>query len=373
VHKELLKLFRDLFKLEGVQVNDVIAKCIYGIIEKLLFVSEGHLLSREFKPNYGDMDYSSTALDSLYGATLSSLIKYAISQHKNKKDITLILDKLLDKSEYEETRTVIGKYLVDLYSIYPGWTELNINKILPENDSAKFNAAWTTFIIFSCIDMFDLLKPKYEYALKNKLGVNSEKYMKFLGKYLLQYYYLVSGKISLDDNMMELIFDIPGLLQSGVISIGEHLEKEEHIPIQIIDRLKSLWDYIIFKLNVNNESKYYEALKGFQLWYGYGYKIPQEKRKWLLDGIHDLVVNRCIDMAYIFDDNTKKALLEDLPKSARKVFEIVREHSKMVEKSKGMLHDYGIEVMKEVFSYIKNTHLKMIMFLKMKKIGLLMK
>jgi hypothetical protein len=90
-----------------------------------------------------------------------------------------MLDKLLNESEYEETWTLFGQYLPNLYALFQDWTKQNINKILPENDNAKLKGAWITYIIVNqarC-EMFDLLKSKFEYALKKKLYIEYKDYM----------------------------------------------------------------------------------------------------------------------------------------------------------------------------------------------------
>jgi hypothetical protein len=130
--------------------------------------------------------------------------------------------------------------------------------------------------------------------------------------------------------------------------IGELLRAKE-CPEENIDRLKSLWDDVISK-NTANQSKYRCVLKEFQLWYGYGHKFFSDG-KWLLDQMHNLVVNYKIDMDILFH-NIKEALQEDLPIHTRKVFEIVKDHSEtMAEKDIA----YIIEFIKEILKYIKNN------------------
>jgi hypothetical protein len=352
VYITLLRLFgKDLFEPEKLYVGDEVAKSIYGIIKKLLFVSEGHLLLKKLEPNYGGLN----------GVTVSSLIEYAIWQHKNKKDIAYIipmLDELLNKSEYEETWTLVGKYLPYLYFLFEDWTKQNINKILPVNDNTKFKAAWITYVIanYANSTLFDLCKDKFEYALKNKLYIADKRYMEALGRHI-SLHYAITKQINLGDDMMKLIFNIPELLQSMINFIGQSLKKEKWSE-ENINRFKSLWEWIIFNLNADNRSKYHPALKAFQFWYGYGYKSFSD-REWLLDQMYNLVVKDKIDMGRSFFYNTKEALEEDLPMHAREVFEIVREHDKrMVEKDsvyKWYLTTDYIEVIKKVLGYIKNN------------------
>jgi hypothetical protein len=50
---ELLRLFsKDLFKSEGLQVDDEVVKSVCGIIKKVLSVSKGHSLLKELESNY---------------------------------------------------------------------------------------------------------------------------------------------------------------------------------------------------------------------------------------------------------------------------------------------------------------------------------
>jgi hypothetical protein len=354
VYITLLILFEDLFKSERLQVGDEVAKSIYGIIKKLLFVSEGHLLLKELEPNYGDLKYADTASNNLYGIAVESLIQYVTWQYKNKKDITditLVLDELLNKSKYEETWTLLGCHLLNLYLLFQDWTKQNINKILPVNDNTKFKAARITYIIIisNVADKpsFDLCKDKFEYALKNKLYIADERYIKDLGRHI-SLHYAITKQINLGDDMMKLIFNIPELLQSMINFIGESL-KGKNWSEENIDRFKSLWDWIISNSNAANQSKYHCGLKEFQLWYGYGYKSFSD-REWLLDRMYNLVVKYKIDMGMSFFHNTKEALQEDLPKHSRKVFEIVRKHEMAREEEVG-----DKEVIKKVLGYIKNN------------------
>ncbi|MDR2818007.1 MAG: hypothetical protein LBB37_01025 [Endomicrobium sp.] len=365
VYITLLRLFEeDLFKSERLQTYDVVEKSIYDIIKKLVFDSKGSLLSNELKSNCYGLNYLNTASNNLYGVAVESLIKYAILQHKNKKDITditLVLDELLNKSKYEETWTLLGCHLLNLYLLFQDWTKQNINKILPANDNTKFKAAWITYIIanYANSTLFDLCKDKFEYALKNKLYIADKRYMEALGRHI-SLHYAIGEQINLDDDMMKLIFDIPELLQSMINFIGKSL-KGINLSEENIDRFKSLWDWIIFnlsKLNAANQSKYHYALKEFQLWYGYGYKSFPD-REWLLDQMYNLVVEYKIDMGISFFYNTEEALQEDLPMHTMKVFEIVREHSKSMAEKDNMYMHYmptaSIEIIKKVLGYIKSN------------------
>jgi hypothetical protein len=145
----------------------------------------------------------------------------------------------------------------------------------------------------------------------------------------------VHKQINLGDDMMKLIFDIPELLKSMINFIAELLLAKE-CPEENIDRLKSLWDDVISKY-VANQSKYRCVLKEFQLWYGYGHKFFSDG-KWLLDQMHNLVVNYKIDMDILFH-NIKEALREDLQIHTREVFEIVKENIKTMAEKK-MYIDY---------------------------------
>jgi hypothetical protein len=92
VYIELLRLFsKELFKSEGLQVDDKVAKVIYNIIKELTFSPDGHLLSKELKANYSGLKYIEAATNSLHGNAMSGLIEYATWQHKNKKNISYII------------------------------------------------------------------------------------------------------------------------------------------------------------------------------------------------------------------------------------------------------------------------------------------
>jgi hypothetical protein len=266
------------------------------------------------EPNYGGLKYIDTAANSLYGDGVSGLIEYAVWQHKNKKDISYVkpvLDKLLDERKYEETWTLFGKHLNGLYSILQDWIKQNINKIFPEDDSVEFKAAWVTYMICNKedVNIFDLLKSKFEYALKNKLCIDDKQFIEGLGRHI-SLNYALNDKInlSLDDNIiMKLTFDIPEILQFMVCdsitkTIKEICLKKEHIQKEIIERVKSLWNRIISefsKLNDDSKLKYHKALKKFKVWYGCKF-FHDNDNEWVLEQMYNLVVKHKIDMGKLF-------------------------------------------------------------------------
>ncbi|MCA6072838.1 MAG: hypothetical protein LE178_04810, partial [Endomicrobium sp.] len=168
---DMLRLFKRIYDKE-LQLKDETAQKLFGIISDLVFVPDEYLSSRETRD---DDDYYGNAVNSLHGVAVQSLVEYSLWQKRQKKDIEYIieiLNKLLNTSKYMETWAVLGRFLPWIDMMFPDWTEKNIDKILPENDRSKFDAAWITYI--KCVDgnmmfvMFVLLESKFEYVLRNK-------------------------------------------------------------------------------------------------------------------------------------------------------------------------------------------------------------
>jgi hypothetical protein len=172
-YTDLLKLFERLFETENLQLDSESVKNIFDTICELLFGSENSLLSRELEQNY-------------IGLALTYLIKYSSLQYHNNKNVsyvTRILSNLLTWSNYEGTWAVFGRYLSTIYVMFECWIRDNIDNIFPEEDEGKFCSAWTKIIYevtnrkCECpLELFRLLKPKFDYALKSRLCIKNDEY-----------------------------------------------------------------------------------------------------------------------------------------------------------------------------------------------------
>jgi hypothetical protein len=350
-YKDLLRLFEKLFRTKNMQLKDKSEKDILNIIHDILLnSSDGLLLSKELKQDYDDLVYLNTACSSCYGEALTCLIEYASWQYLNKKDVSdiiPILDKLLAESEYEETWTVLGCYLVKIYVVFEDWMRENINRIFPEEDEAKFNIAWITYIISNkCYsELFILLKNKFEYVLKNKLYIKNKDYLKSLGRHCV--YILCVYDEDLDNEIIKLIFDIPELLGDMIHFIGNAL-KCPPISQEIIDRFKRFWE----RAKISGCSNI--ALSGFQYWYTYGYRYFD--REWAVDQLYDLIVKRRVKIDYcLFISWTKEVLLKDLcvHVCTPKVFKII-ETIYLNINDFDMITD--VDIIEDVVKYIKENH-----------------
>jgi hypothetical protein len=361
----MLRLFKRIYEKE-LQLKDETAQKLFGIIRALVFVPDEYLLLRETRD---DDDYYGNAVNSLHGVAVQSLVEYSLWQKKRqKKDIeyeyiTEILNKLLNTSKYMETWAVLGRFLPWIDMMFPDWTEKNIDKILPENDRSKFDAAWITYIKYVDIfgNMFVLLKSKFKYVLRNK---PYKQEVRNTGGHIAVYY--ATGKIDLDNEIIKLLFDKPenALEKLSFISFIGNSLKDSKVPEEIIDRFKSLWDWLIKKEKTKLGAADAETLKESKLWdwletklggvndktleqFQSWYSCKRFERKWAIEQIHNLIVNHkiCMDMGLM-----KEVLLEDLPNYTRKVFEIVKTLSMNNE-----YFDFETQIITEVVKYIKNS------------------
>jgi hypothetical protein len=293
------------------------------------------------------------------------LIEYALWQCNDDRDISYIipvLDELLvNKSEYEETWTVFGRCLSKMYSALEneGWVEKNVDKIFPERNKVKFSAAWTACIIASesawSHGLLGLLRNKFKYALENKLCIKNKDYLECLGSYCT--YYIA---YNLDDEIIDLIFDIPELLKSVISFIGRYLNQREPIPEKVINKFKTLWERV--KKLGNNDN----ILMEFQYWYAYGYR--HFDREWAVNQLYDLIVVNKVKEDYTsFFITTGQTLLKDLPDFTRQVFEIVKGIAGVYIKKNMYFPSHDLDLIEQVVKYIKEREFENDKELKMEK------
>jgi hypothetical protein len=366
VYTDVLRLFEQIYDSKTdkeLELEDNLAKKLFKIINTLVFAPDDYLSPKEAKNNN---DYYTSAINSLHGVAVESLIKYVLWRKRQGKKIGctgLILNALLNESKYPETWAVLGRFLPWINMMFPDWTAKNIDKILPEgedNESRnKFNAAWITYIelVNPFSDMFVLLKPKFEYVLRNK---PYKQEVEGIGKHIAVYY-ARERIINLNDESMKVLFNKPenDKERGSLISfIGSSLKdsKKEDVPQEVIDKFKILWDWWVEKIEkkeirLKNAKK---TLKEFQLnnaqvlkWFQSWYICKHFEKEWAISQIHDLIVKKEISMDICM---IEEVLLEDLPKYTRKVFEIIR-----VLSANDEYLSFHLQPIIEVVKYIKDN------------------
>jgi hypothetical protein len=335
VYATLLDLF--IFKLlqSKLQINSDSIQDVLGIICNLGSIAEGSQLEEVTEENDSILNVT---LKNLYGRFLCTLIKLALWQCKNEGVVKCVfskLDKLLDESKYKETWAVLGLEFSNIYySCFQKWTENNIDKIFPDSNIHKFKAAWIMYIVHnSKISkiLLILLKPKFEYAIKNRIGFdcNENSYLYNFAMCLM--YYCVIGEIKPDDDLMTSIFEVPRLLQNMIMaagSVSNGLGKEE--KKEYIDRFKLLWEDVISKVYALGDKQPYACvLEAFCC--PHPYSIPKlfsniGDKEWFIEKMYSLIVERKVDTSKMYDifGNLKEVLKECSTLSLKKIFEIAK-------------------------------------------------
>ncbi|MDR3195959.1 MAG: hypothetical protein LBT58_04205 [Endomicrobium sp.] len=332
-------------------IDDIFLKNSFKILKSLLLEKDKYL---EKERNDESIDYYNSAINSTFGTAFEGLIRYGLWQHNSEKsndNLKSCLEKLLSDSAYLETWALFGRWLPRIRLMFSKWTTENIDKILPKNEPKKFKAAWTAYINFvnpsNDIDMFDLMKPKFEYVLQNnKLFLGNKENNKLrISQHIAIYY--ASEKIDLNDDIMEYVFNRYENSQerrSFINFIGVSLKNSDDVPKKIIDRYQKFWDWRVCKIE-SNESRYVKELEQFEWWY----RCRKFDRKWAIEQMHNLVVNHNINMRRYMIEET---LLEDLPTYTRQTFDIVKKLSIGTME----MHDYSKNnIIEETVKYIKEN------------------
>ncbi|MGB9898431.1 hypothetical protein, partial [Thermanaerothrix sp.] len=163
------------------------------------------------------------------------------------------LDPLRDPSL--AIRSVYGQYFPWLVLLDPEWAKERVDQIFPLNESQRkfWEAAWQAYIVFCppYDNVFDLLRHQYLVAVE-RLGLTEYKNTlpgdpdRELVEHLMVYYW--RGKLDIDDpnGLLNMFWHkAPDSIRGHAIAfIGLSLEStEEEIPPEILDRLKSLWEF----------------------------------------------------------------------------------------------------------------------------------
>jgi hypothetical protein len=227
-------------------------------------------------------------------------------------EVRQVLDTHLVKDPSLAIRSVYGRFFPWLYLLDPDWAQTNIAKIFPTEASLRplYDAAWNTYIVFCqpFNDVFEVLKPVYAHAINqlgNQTGKKSQAYDPdhHLATHLANFYW--RGKIALQDEggLLELFWlKAPPELRGYLFEhVGRSLSNtRDEIPIEIIDRLKHLWENRLARAKASSHPEQHKDELAAFGWYFIAGKFNDE---WELDQLKEVLklVNKIEDPKFVVD------------------------------------------------------------------------
>jgi hypothetical protein len=349
--RELVTIFTETFKNKEIEktLSIDLANDVFDILSKITLQEDFYLEQKEVNDNDDDRYYI-RAINSCHGEAFSALIEYGLWLRRNKreeqasKQIIPILDDLIKTSKYQETWSVMGRYLPWIMFIGEEWIKNNIDKILPENDRQKFDPAWLTYVNFvNPYDLvFELIKGKYLYVLENNLYKKDIEKVSNSGipRHIINLY--ARGKIGLEDKIITALFEDKNIFEAKEVMrfVGTIVKNEKGLPETVINRFQELWNWYIN--NIKNHHP--KILQGFFLWYGSG----KFDREWAIDNFIK-ILKQNPDLKIRFFD-LEDQMVKDIPDFVDKITTVIDQI---------IFSDYypfdGILVFtKSYFSYIEN-------------------
>lgn len=330
----------------------------FNILKTLCFTEDKYLDKKKEEEKYVSNlgDYLTSAINSLHGKSVEGLVLYLIWSKNNNKPldgVAAVIDKLFKHLKYIETYAIFAHMLPWIHYALPTITENNIDNLFPEHSEKRhlFEATFATFVDYSQVynDTFYLLKNKFIYVLENQIYSKNEQTQtedSQVSKFLAICY--GRGLFGLDSDIIKFLFNNHDNYQKQVefinyigFSMWDRDSSEQNIPQEVINRFIKLWEWLLQKIK-GEESTYTEVLSQFERWY----QCNQFNEKWIIDNLHNLVVNFDVPIQlFMIEDN----LLRDLPKFPRKIFDII---SKLIISSKQRLFVSNKSFVEELVKYI---------------------
>lgn len=248
----------------------------------------------EFEKEYGgdNMDPLSLSLNTVRGEAFRALMKYAlwVRHHIEKTDdseerlargfeempeVHEVLNLHLDP-EYDSSlgvRAVYGDYLPWLILLDQSWVRENLAKIFPKEENLRNfqKAAWGTYVFNEPYDnVFELLDEEYKRAIES-IGAESvydNSHLTHPDKRLV--YHLIGfylrEKLNLDDpqSLFSVFYETASdELRAYVFSsLGRDFQQAEHVPPEILEKVKRLVDYRLDKAR-GNPAEFKAEMKAF--------------------------------------------------------------------------------------------------------------
>jgi len=230
------------------------------------------------------MDPATLSINTVRGLALHAVIQYALWVHrylekqadsqerlkqgfKEMPEVREVLEAHLDtaKDPSLAVRSVYGQWFPWLVLLDEQGASEHASQIFPlnEQDQDYFEVAWTSYIVFNkpYDNVLEILREQYSYAVER---TNPDKR---LAEHLVAFYW--RGKVSLKDPMFITFWEkSPEDLRAHALEfIGRSLlQTEGDISNDIIQQLKSLWDFRLKKA-LESPDEYKKEMGKFGWWF----------------------------------------------------------------------------------------------------------
>lgn len=370
--QEVVSVFSAAFR-EKNNLSGVDSAFLEGVYKALKMLVEAQDENLEKKRTENIPDRLHTAINSLHGQAVEALLIYVLwlkNNDKPREQIFPLLTKLASESRYLETFAIIARMISYMDYAIPEWVVANINNIFPTEIGKEeiFKATWHAFILYGrqCKSLFKLLETKFAYALSaDWWDADEGKRIRERTAQGLAYYY-GWGAFALDSILVELIFNSTDKQIEQVafinyigFSLWDRDGRGDEISKDVLARFMNLWEWFIEKIK-DHRADYKKVLVEFERWYQCG---RFKDGGWGINQLHSLVMDDELKLTmscFMLEDN----LLEDLPQSPRKVFDII---SRLVLRGDRSDTFSRNDIVEKTLEFIKNNDFPDDMLLKSDK------
>ncbi len=283
-HRLALLLY-DLLRDESVPVG--LTSRIWNMIEKL---ADDPDPTPEAEEKRGTIDPANAALNSVRGAAMLAVVRFALWTHQNVErgrtggepwapalqKLTDHLDPMREPSV--AVRSIYGEYLPWLQRVDDRWVRSNVTNIFPDApEQAKLRrAAWSTYLVFCHVyrDTYDALRDVYAAEVKRMAGETTpDRYDVAARQHFAQHVWIIYGRgdsdLSDPNSLIRLFLThaSPELKAEVVESIGRSLQTDSTITTEILERLRELWRVIVQDTETSENADRVRILRPFGWWF----------------------------------------------------------------------------------------------------------
>lgn len=239
---------------------------------------------------FGHNDPMTVSINHVRPEAIELLIRYSVKISNKDVSITDKMDSKVKEVLTEKVKrsndfslavhSVFGRELYKLYWLNRKWIEENIDEIFPnENDEvsiAFYVSAWDSWVTTGqiALDLFELLRPKYERAIENiSKGYLTKTFnpIEGLSHHLIMEYQLATYEINSFEGQNSLIATFfkkvsPKQRGTAVRALNQRINEKKKQQIDEWQRTKEFWAWRVAEaLKSNHNSEFVFEMEAFSL------------------------------------------------------------------------------------------------------------